>query len=416
MDIAISKKKSLPYQHLIVIAIAVLALLVLGRYMWRLSSAEFKVDRDSIMVSEVQRGEFKVSIRGTGVLVPDNVQWLSADVDATVERLVVKAGNVVNTGDLLVVMRNPQLEQKLSESQWELEAMKAEIKASRVAQESALLEQKTALLNAKLAYESSALRYEAQSVLIGTGAVSKLEYQRTGLETDQLKQRWSISIEQYSKMQENLVAQNEARVARIKQIKNRVERIEQQVAGLHVRASMPSVVLEAPLEPGQRISTGTKIAKLAQQNLLIAELQVAELLIGDVALGQTVVVDTRNSTIRGEVIRIDPAVINGNVQIDIRFTEDLPADARPDLSVDGEILVAEIDDAIFVDRPLFSQSHSETKIYKISRDGVFAEQVSVSLGSGSVNKIQIMNGLQVGDRIVVSDPSKFESYKSFLIN
>jgi multidrug efflux pump subunit AcrA (membrane-fusion protein) len=161
---------------------------------------------------------------------------------------------------------------------------------------------------------------------------------------------------------------------------------------------------------------GTKIAKLAQQNLLIAELQIAELLIGDVALGQSVVVDTRNSIIRGEVVRIDPAVISGNVQIDVRFTETLPDDARPDLSVDGEILVAEIADTLYVDRPLFSQSHSESQFYKLSSDGIFAEQVPVSLGSGSSNQIQIKNGLQVGDKIVISDPTKFERFKKFLIN
>ncbi len=173
--------------------------------------------------------------------------------------------------------------------------------------------------------------------------------------------------------------------------------------------------MEMPLEAGQRIAVGTNIAKLAQQNSLIAELKVPEIQIRDVAVGQKVIIDTRNNKIEGSVSRVDPAVVNGSVQVDVAFAQALPDDARPDLSVDGEIKITEIADTLYVERPLFTQSKSSTSVYKVSKDGKLAERVEVEVGYGSVNQIQIIKGLLVGDRIVTSDPTRFQTYKKFRI-
>lgn len=419
MDIAVTKKKVPNAKKYLVLFLLALPLFFAVRYLLFLSQADFSVDRDTIVLGEVQRGKFTVAVRGTGVLVPDHIQWLSSSVAAAkVERVIVKPGNVVKQGDLIVVLSNPELVQELTEAQWEVEALEAESEAAKVNQESALLEQRAAALDAKLNYESSVLKYNAETELLkqSTGAVSKLTYERTRLETDQFKQRWQISEERFIKMQENSQAQNNARSARLNKSKKILERIQQQVEDLNVKASMNSIVLEMPLEPGQRIMMGANIAKLAQQGSLIAELQVPEIQISDVAVDQLVIIDTRNNTIEGRVARVDPAVINGSVQVDVTFAGQLPSDARPDLSVDGEIKITEIVDTLYVDRPLFSQSKSQTAFYKLSDDGQFAERFEVVLGDGSINQIQIVQGLQVGDKIVTSDPTRFESYKKFRIN
>lgn len=418
MDIAISKKKTPKLKRFVLIVAAGAIILLVVRQLLLLSQADFSVNEDSMVIAEVNRGKFTVSVRGTGVLVPDNIQWLSANVDAKVEKLMVKAGRFVRTGDLIAILSNPQLVQQLEETQWELEAQQAESTASRISQESSLLEQKANMLNAKLNYESSLLKSNAQAQLFkqSTGAVSKLDYEKTLLETSQFKQRWAIGEERYTKMQENLVAQNNARSARLNKTKKTLERIEQQVEGLRVLATMDSVLQEIALEPGQQILVGSNIAKLAQQDSLIAELQIPEIQIREVRVGQKVVVDTRNNKIEGIVSRIDPAVINGNVQVDVSFTDVLPPDARSDLSVDGEIKIAEIMDTLHVNRPLFAQSQSRSALYRLTDDGQFAERISVTLGHGSVNQIEVIEGLAAGDKIIISDPTSWETYSKIRIN
>lgn len=285
-------------------------------------------------------------------------------------------------------------------------------------QESALLDQKAIVLNARLDFESSKLEQDAHTELFQkkTGAVSKIDYQRTRLETKQFKQRWHIQQQRLAKMTENLTVQNNARDARLKKMRKTLERVRQDVNSLKIYASINSVVQDVPVEAGQRIAMGGNIAKLARQDSLIAELQVPELQIRDVVIGQKVVIDTRNNKALGVVTRVDPAVVNGNVQVDVSFSGELPADARPDLTVDGEIKIAEISDTLYVSRPLFAQSQSTASIYKITDSGNFASRIKVKLGKGSVDQIQILEGLAPGEHIIISDPSSWQSYQKIRIN
>ncbi|SFD52877.1 efflux RND transporter periplasmic adaptor subunit [Pseudoalteromonas denitrificans] len=418
MDISRAKqKKSMP-KGFLPWALALSVFAPAAYYLWYLAQADFSVDSKTLIFDQVKRGEFSVSVRGTGLLVPNNIQWLSASVEARVEKVIVKAGKQVNKGDLIVLLSNPQLEQLLEETKWELEAKLAESKAAQVNQEALLLDQKSLQLDAKLNYESSKLKQDAQEQLYqsGTGVISKIDYEKTRLETIQLSQRLEIQNARLIKMQQNILVQNNAREARLNKMQKTLERAQQQVDSLQIIATIDSVVQEVPVEPGQRINMGSNIAKLAQQNALIAELQVPELQIRDVKIGQKVIIDTRNNKVTGTVSRVDPAVVNGNVQVDVEFTDNLPSDARPDLTVDGEIKISEVKDTLFINRPLFAQSQSTSLLYKLSLDGNFAEQVTVTLGQGSISQIEIISGLKTGEKIIISDPSSWETYQKIRIN
>ncbi len=418
MDISITKTKKSHYQRywpwLITIVVGVFAI----NYGWSLSQADFVIDGKTVVYDEVKRGDFSVSVRGTGLLVPNKIQWLSTNVDARVDRIIVKAGKSVKKGDLIAELSNPSLLQLLEETKWELEARTAESKAEEVSQKARLLDQKAIVLNAKLNYESTKLKRDAHAELFRkkTGAVSKIDYEKTRLETTQLEQRWQIQQEIFRTMAENITEQNNARNSRLKKMQKTLERAQQQVDSLMVYAGIDSVVQDVPIEPGQRLAMGSNIAKLAQQDSLIAELQVPELQIREVSIGQRVLIDTRNSKVEGVVVRVDPAVVNGNVQVDVEFNEALPADARPDLTVDGEIKITEISDTLFVNRPLFAQSQSHASLYKVSEDGNFAEKTSVKLGKGSISQIQIIEGLSAGERVITSDPSGWEHYQKIRLN
>ena len=418
MDIVREKKTSHPIKKVLPWAILAIPLLIAVYYLFYLGDAEFAVDADGMMFGEVERGAFTVSIRGTGLLVPDNIQWLASSVDARVADVIVKPGKLVKEGEIIVQLENPRLRQTLEETRWELEALEAESTAEKVNLESALLDQKAASLNAKLNYEASQLRLAAQEKLFNnkSGAISQIDFEQTQLETRQFNEKLQIENARLSKMQENILAQSSARVARLNKMRKTLERVEQQVAELSIRASMESVVQALPVEPGQQIVAGTNIAKLAQLNSLIAELKIPEIQIREVAIGQRVTIDTRNNKIEGVVTRIDPAVVNGNVQVDVAFREALPDDARPDLTVDGEIRVAEIADTLHVSRPLYAQSRSASAVYKLDENGEFAERVFVKLGQGSPNKIEVIEGLQAGDKIIISDSTGWESYTRIKLN
>jgi HlyD family secretion protein len=418
LDIAIEKKSPSKIKRYWPWLILASVIGVSISYLHFLSKADFVVDGDLLVYDEVKRGKFVVSVRGTGVLVPNNIQWLSASVDARVERVLVKPGKIVNQGDLIVELSNPQLVQSLEETKWELKAKTSESKASRVVQESMLLNQKSVMLNAQLNYESKKLKLDAQTKLLqkGTGTISEIEYQQTQLEAIQLKKRWGIQQKRLDKMAEIIIAQNDARNARLEKMQKTLERAQQQVNGLSVYASINSVVQDIVLSAGQRVTIGGNIAKLAQQDDLIAEIQVPELQIRDVVVGQSVKIDTRNNMVLGTVSRIAPAVVNGFVQVDVVFNKPLPKDARPDLTVDGEIITTKITDSLFVTRPLFTQSQSKSSLYKISLDGNFAERVQVTLGKGSVNQIQILEGLTSGEKIIISDPTDWDKYEKIRIN
>lgn len=417
MDIVIEKKKFDNKKKLIIAGavVALIPLFFIVKYLLVLGQSEFSIERNKLSFDEVKRGPFKVSVRGTGVLVPADFQFLSSSVEAKVEKRHVRAGDVVKKGAVLVELSNYQLTQQLEEGRWELEAMEEEQKAATITRQTEFMQQEAAVLEGKLEYESSVNEYEARAELVKTGAVSKLDYQRAKVNMEQAKQRWDFSKERLKKLEENLDAQDKVQVAQLAQTRKRVERLQRQVDELKVVATFDGIVLELPVEPGERVVMGANIAKLAQQDSLIAELMIPEIQIRDVKKGQIVVIDTRNSKINGVVERVEPAVTNGNVQVDVAFNEPLPSDARADLSVDGEIIVTEIADAVYVDRPLFAQSQSFSSFYRLNDGENLAERVQVKLGYGSVNQIQILEGLTVGDVIVTSDPTRFQRFNSFLI-
>ncbi|WP_125783659.1 efflux RND transporter periplasmic adaptor subunit [Pseudoalteromonas rubra] len=416
MDIAVKTKKSWPVRTLVIVFIA-LVVLALGAYqLWQYSRAELTLKANSLIINQVKRGSFTVTVRGNGVLVPENVQWLSASGDAKVEALLYKPGQEVSRGDEIVRLTNPRLEQQLAETKWELSALEAEHQASDLAEQAAIAQQRADMLNAQMALNGAEHEYQAHLELIETGAVSKLDFQRAKIALEQARQTLASRKEQMAESAKSLKAQQHARFARLNQLKNRVSRIQTQVDELSVRASIDSIILALPVEVGQHVSMGSNIAKLADQGALIAELQVPELQIQQIKVGQKVTIDTQNNQVLGHITRIDPEVMQGNVQVDVAFSEPLPGDARPALSVDGEITIAELDNTLYVSRPLFTQSQSQSSIYKLSSDGLMATRTAVQLGLGSVNYVQIIQGLEEGDQIITSDPSRFESFNQFRIN
>ena len=418
MDIVKPKIKISPWRRYWFVPLLLIGVITLTWLVWERGSAGYTADGEVLLFGDVEQGNLVVNIRGTGVLAPREIRWIAANVEGRVERILIKPGDAVIKGELILELANPELVQQMEETRWELEAVEAQTLASAATLASSLLDQKSVVLDAQLNYESAKLQLDAEATLINgnSAAVSKLDYERSKLKARQTFQRWEIEQERFEKMEDNVSAQLNAQNARLNKMRKTLQRVEQMVEDLSVMASMEAIVQEVPLEAGERVMVGGNIAKLARQDELIAELRIPEVEIRDVAIGQHVVIDTRNSTVEGRVSRIDPAVNEGTVLIDVEFTEPLPADARPDLTVDGRIEVANIQNTLFVARPLFAQSQSVSSVYQLTADGDYAERVRVRLGSGSINIIEVVEGLGAGDRIIVSDTTKWSAHDRIRID
>jgi multidrug resistance efflux pump len=395
-------------------------LLVFASYQLKsvLGNASYIVKKSELVLAKVEQGRFQVNIRATGVLKPVNIRWVAAQVSGRVEQAFVKAGAKVVKGQLLMQLSNPNLYRELEKARWEFKAKEAENNAAFVVLESQLLDLENAVIAANYSYQSSKLKLDAETLLIEqkNATVSALDYQRSQLAVKQQKQYWLSQQQKVEKMKVNLTATKAAQQARLGLVENNYQRVNDQVNALSVKATTSGIVQQVLQVLGEQVPVGGSVVLIADQRSLFAELQVQEIKVSDISIGQTVVVDTRSHKIIGEVIRIDPAVNAGMVQIDVQLNGELPSEARPDLTVDGLIEVSNIADALYVKRPVFAPRYSDAGLYKVIDNYQFAQKQSVKLGQSSVNKIQILSGLKIGDEIIISDTSAWQEHQEVMIN
>jgi multidrug efflux pump subunit AcrA (membrane-fusion protein) len=418
MDIIRSKqKKTLNSKVLSIVAVVIFSILLLA-YTYSDTGGSYRIDKNSLLIDQVQRGELNVSVRGIGVLVPKDIRWIATEVQGRVELILIKPGAQVKAGDLLLELSNSQLVQQLEETKWELEALEAETIAQQVSLESDLLDQQAAVINAKLSHQRTMLTLNAQKTLLeqGSGVISEIAHEEVKIDVAQHKERWQLEIKRLAKRKENLAAQGVAYQARLNRMRRILQRVQSQVDGLHVKATMDSIVQEMPVELGQQVNSGTNLARLARKGQFIAELRIPEKLIQNVAIDQLVSIDTRTSKIQGRVSRIDPAVINGSVQIDVELIGPIPSEARPDLTVEGVIEIARLADTLYVKRPMFAKSFTQGTVYLLDADGQSASKQVVEFGQVSSKYIQINGGLNSGETIIVSDTSGWEEHHQISLN
>lgn len=397
-------------------AAGVTIFVALAAFVATLEPAAPSVERASLYIDTVKRGDMLLQVRGPGVLVPREVRWIAAASEARVDRVLVKPGAVVEPDTVLVEMSNPELAQQVEEARAAVGAAEADYAALEVQLKSNVLDQRAVLAAANADYEGERLEAEAQKDLAAKGIIPAIDYRRTQLAAEQLKVRLEVERERVNILQKAVDAQLQAAKVRLEQQRQALALREEQFANLHVRAGIAGVLQTLEVEAGQRVTPGTNIARVARPDELMAELRIAETQAKDIRVGQSVDIDTRNGVVEGEVSRIDPAVQNGTVQVDVEITGDLPPGARPDLSVDGTILIERLDDVLNVGRPAYGQAGSTLRLFRIQPESGIALRVPVTLGKVSVNRVQILEGLQDGDRVVLSDTSQWDEHDRIELN
>jgi len=418
MDIIKQTKKPFYKKKVFVTTAGVIALAAFLIASTQMNISAFSVQSNSVITAVVEQGDFDIKISGPGILAPRDVRWVASTVSGKVERILVKPGAQVEKDQLIVELVNPELDQMVEELHWEVAAMQAQTRALKVSQDTQLLDMQASALATQMQYEKAKMRLDAESRLIkvGNSTVSKLDFESSKLTVNQLAKTIEINELRAKQLVLNLAAQFEAQTALLKKLNKKYERAQFQLASLNVKASLAGVLQAMPLELGQRVAIGGNIAKFAKKGDLIAELKVPELNAGDIIIGQHVSIDTRFNQIQGKVTRIDPAVVNGTVQVDVELTSKLPDEARPDLSIDGEIFITQKKSSLFVRRPAFSQASQTMAIYLVNNEQTTAQQTPVEFGLSSSVDIEVISGLKVGDRIIVSEQTSFERHKLITLN
>ena len=411
MDIArpdLARKKQMRHSLYSVSALIVVALVTVG--VSRLEPAAPRVDRDTVYLDTVQRGLMVRQVRGTGTLVPERIRWIPATTDGTVERIVIRPGALVAPDTVILELSNPELEQSTLEARLNLAAAEARYSNRQVEVERDLLDQRATLATTEAQRKTARLQADADDQLFTQGLVSSLQLQQSQSAEQEFDTRYALEQERLRMATDTVEAQLAVEQAEVDRLRTLYELRQQQMADLHVRAGMPGVLQQVPLDEGQRITTGTNLARVGDPTVLKAELRIAETQARDVQIGQSATIDTRNGVIPGHVTRIDPAVENGTVTVDVALDGALPRGARPDLTVDGTIELERMDDILFVGRPVFGQEESVVSLFKVDEEGTHASRARVSLGRASVNTIEVREGLQPGDQVVLSDMSTWDQF------
>ena len=411
MDIArpdIARKKRLRQSLYAVGAAIGVALVTAG--VSRLQPAAPRVDRAAIFLDTVKRGPMVRQVRGIGTLVPEQIRWIPATTDGNVERIVIQPGAVITPDTIVVELSNPELEQMAVEARLNLEAAEARYSNRQVEVERSLLEQRATLASTEAQLIGARLQAEADEQLSELGLVASIQYRQSQAAVDEYETRYALEQERLQLAQDTVGAQLAVEQAEVNRLRALHALRLEQVGDLDVRAGMHGVLQQVPLDEGQRVTAGTNLSRVGDPSVLKAELRIAETQAKDIQIGQKASIDTRNGVIPGRVSRIDPAVENGTVLVDVALQGELPRGARPDLTVDGTIELERLDDVLFVGRPVFGQEDSVISLFRVEADGTHAARTRVGLGRASVGAIEVLEGLEPGDRVVLSDMSTWNQF------
>jgi HlyD family secretion protein len=375
-----------------------------------LKPAAPRVDRATIWIDSVQRGPLVLQVRGPGTLVPERVRWISAVTAGRVERRLAEIGQTVKPETVLLVLSNPDVQLEALESERQLTAAQGDRVNLRTSLESQRLNQQGSLAVARSEYLEAKRNAVAAESLAAKELISVMEASRARDRVEELTTRYEVEERRLAVLDGAMGAQLSLQEAQVNRLRAVTEFQRGRVRSMEVRAGASGILQDLTLEVGQWAQPGATLARIVEPGRLKAVVRIPETQAKDIVIGQPASIDTRNGVVPGRVARIDPAVQNGTVTVDVALQGELPRGARPDLSVDGTIEVERLRNVLFVGRPAYGQGQSSVGLFRLVDDGRAAVRVNVELGRASVNTVEIRRGLQPGDKVIISDMSRWDGY------
>lgn len=411
MDIARPEvKRQKKIRRIVYAAIGLVLVVGVSVGLSRLKPAAPTVDKSTIWTDTVKRGPMLREVRGLGTLVPVTIQVIPAVTDAQVVKRFILPGTPVKADSIIFIMSNPELQQAELDAEFQLKGAEAELRNTKAQLQNQLMDKRTLAASISSQYRTAEMVKKTKEELGADGLAPELDVKTAEVQAEELAKENALAqkeVETFTSSIEPQLAVQQAKVNELQALYNLKKSL---VDDLTVRAGIDGVLQELDVEVGQKVTQGTVLARVEQPTHLKAQLKIAETQAKDVAIGQTASIDTHNGLIPGHVARIDPSVQNGTVTVDVSLDGPLPQGARPDLSVEGTIELQRLTDVLYVGRPVHGDANSTVGLFKVSQDGAEAERVKVELGATSVNTVQILGGLKVGDTVVLSDMSAYDNY------
>jgi multidrug efflux pump subunit AcrA (membrane-fusion protein) len=404
----IKRKKKI--RLIIYIAAAVVLIPLVTYALSRLKPPAPSVDPGTIWTDTVKRGPMLREVRGLGTLVPETILLIPAATDGRVEKRYILPGTPVKAGTSILDLSNPELQQAALDAQYQMKGAQANLEQTRALLQNQLMDKRTQAASMSSAYHTALLDKETNEKLSANGLVSELIYKKSQVAAAELEKQDDLAQKEVETFQNSIGSQLAVQQASLDEKRAMYELKKSQLDQLHVRPGIDGVLQELDVEVGQKVTTGTVLARVEQPTHLKAQLKIAETQAKDISISQKASVDTHNGIIAGHVTRIDPAVQNGTVTVDIGLDGPLPPGARPDLSVEGTVEIERLADILYVGRPVHGEANSTVGLFKVVDDGKEAARVQVQLGRSSVNTVEIVKGLEVGDKVILSDMSAWDAY------
>jgi HlyD family secretion protein len=404
----VKRKKKI---RLILYIVAAVVLIPLVTYaLSRLKPAAPSVDTGTIWTDTVKRGPMLREVRGLGTLVPETILFIPANTDGRVEKRYILAGAPVKADTAILDLSNPELQQAALDAEFQEKGAEANLEQTKALLQNQLMDKRTQAASISSAYHTALLDRETNQKLAENGLVSDLIYKKSQVAAAELEKQDTLAQKEVETFENSIASQVAVQQASLDAKRAMYELKKSQLDQLHVRPGIDGVLQELDVEVGQKVTMGTVLARVAQPTHLKAQLKIAETQAKDIVIGQKASIDTHNGIIAGHVTRIDPAVQNGTVTVDVGLDGALPTGARPDLSVEGTVEIERLTDILFVGRPVHGEANSTVGLFKVVDDGKEASRVQVQLGRSSVNTVEIVKGLEVGDKVILSDMSAWDNY------
>lgn len=411
MDIANpALKKRRKRKRIVLVGAGALALLVLLSATAWIGPALPDADRSSLWIGTVQRGDMLREVRATGTLVPRHKRWISAATAAQVDTIEVWPGATVKPDTVLMKLSNPEVADGLRNARAQVAAARADVASKRAQLQAQLLDERSALAKARSDYASAKVKADADAKAVKLNLIPRVEYQQGKIALELLAARMQIEKQRVVSFAASMKAQMDAVKAHLAQQRSNLQLRQRQADALNVKAGIAGVLQQVAVQEGAQVAAGANLAQVARPDVLIARLKVPEVQAKDVAIGMPVRVDTHNGVVAGTVERVDPAVTEGSVQVDVHLKGKLPPGARPDLSVDGRIRIARLGNVLSVGRPALAKADSDIGLFRLDPGSDIATRVPVRIGATSVDRVQILRGLKAGDRVILSDTSQWDKY------
>jgi multidrug efflux pump subunit AcrA (membrane-fusion protein) len=392
------------------IAAAVVLIPLMTYALSRLKPAAPSVDSGTVWTGTVKRGPMLRDVRGLGTLVPETIRLIPAATDGQVQTRYLLPGTPVKANTVIFDLINPQLQQETLDAEYQLKGAQAAYEQTKAQLQNQLMDKRTLAASISSQYRTAEMVRQTKEELGANGLAPQLDVKTAQVQAEELAKENDLAQKEVETFNNSIASQLAVQEATVDQKRAMYQLKKTQMDELHIRPGIDGMLQELDVEVGQKVTMGTVLARVAQPTHLKAQLKIAETQAKDILIGQKASVDTHNGIIPGHVTRIDPAVVNGTVTVDVGLDGPLPPGARPDLSVEGTVEIERLADVLYVERPVHGEANSTVGLFKVVDDGKEATRVQVQLGRTSVNTVEIVKGLEIGDKVILSDMSAWDNY------